>query len=109
MQLHTGAANVGPDATSVGKRGSRFLDVGNGLHGSGAGSPVVRVGYVGDFPCIGRTLGDVHHRVAYRLMVRQPCMGLDGKWVYPPMAEAMLTAGLQEVETYVSLHQNTVA
>ena len=29
--------------------------------------------------------------------------------MYPPMEEAMAEAGLEEVETYVSCHQNTVA
>ena len=30
-------------------------------------------------------------------------------WVYPPLAEAMSKAGLQEIETYFSRHQNTVS
>ena len=30
-------------------------------------------------------------------------------WVYPLLEDAMAEAGLQEVETYASCHQNTVA
>ena len=30
-------------------------------------------------------------------------------WVYPPLAEAMSKAGLQEIETYFTHHQNTVS
>ena len=40
-------------------------------------------------------------------------MGMDGTWVYTPLAEAMeeamVEAGLQEVETYIACRQNTVA
>ena len=35
--------------------------------------------------------------------------GRDGVWVYPPLEDAMAETGLQEVDTYVSRHQNTVA
>ena len=28
--------------------------------------------------------------------------GIDGTWLYPPLATAMVEAGLQEVETYFS-------
>ena len=43
---------------------------------------------------IGRTLGGFHCRVAYRLTGRQPRRGLDGTWVYPPLAETMSEAGI---------------
>ena len=33
------------------------------------------------YPRIGRTLGGFHHRVAHRLMGRQPWRGMDGTWV----------------------------
>ena len=56
-----------------------------------------------------RVLGGFHHRVACRLTGRQPWKGRDGGWVYPPTEDAMAEAGLQELETYVSRHQNTVA
>ena len=57
---------------------------------------------------IGRTLGGFHCRVAYRLTGRQPRRGLDGTWVYPPLAEKMSEAGIQEGDTYVACCQNTV-
>ena len=40
---------------------------------------------------------------------RKPRQGRDGVLVYPPLEDAMAEAGLQEVETYVSRRQNTVA
>ena len=50
-----------------------------------------------------------HHRVARKLTGYQLQKVLDGMWVYPPLAEVKAEACLHEVETYVSLHQNTVA
>ena len=41
-------------------------------------------------------------------MGRQPRKGWEGGWVYPPLEYAMVEAGLQEMETYVSDRQNTV-
>ena len=41
-----------------------------------------------------RVLGGFHHRVARRLTGRQPCIGRDGGWVYPPLEDAMAEAGL---------------
>ena len=60
-------------------------------------------------PYIGRVLGVFHHRLAHRLTGRQPWRGRDGVWIYPPLEDAMAEAGLQEVDTYVSRCQNTVA
>ena len=51
-------------------------------------------------PCIGSTLGSFRHRLACRLMGRQPRRVLYGTLVYPPMAEAMVEVGLQGVYTY---------
>ena len=48
-------------------------------------------------PRIGRVLGGLHHRVAHRLMGRQPRQGRNGIWVYPTMEVAMAEAGIQEV------------
>ena len=56
---------------------------------------------------IGRLLVGFHHRV-YRKMTRhKPRIGRYGEWMYPPPEEAMVEAGLHEVETYVSHHQST--
>ena len=60
-------------------------------------------------PHMQRVLGGDHHRVSHRLMRKQPQKVQDGGWLYPPLEDVMADAGLQEVETYVSHHQNTVA
>ena len=60
-------------------------------------------------PYIGRTLCGFRHRVACRLTVWKPQRGLDGRWVYPLLVEVIAESGLQEVETYISCCQNTVA
>ena len=60
-------------------------------------------------PHIGRVLDGFHHRVARRLMVRQHRRGRYSLWVYPSIEDVLVEAVLQEVETYVSLQQNTVA
>ena len=59
--------------------------------------------------CIGRILGGFHHRVARRLTGRQPWRVRVGRWVYPLLTEAMYKVELQEVETYISRHQNIVS
>ena len=61
------------------------------------------------FPCVGRTSAGFRHRVARRLLRRQPQRGLDGTWEYPPLEEAMAEAGMQEVNTYVARRKNNVA
>ena len=58
---------------------------------------------------IGRVLDRYHHRVDHRLTGRQTWKVRDCVWTYPPLEEAMEEAGPQEVETYVSRRQNTVA
>ena len=60
-------------------------------------------------PCIGRVWGGFHHRVAHRLMGRQPQRVRNGLWVHPPPEDAMAEAVFQEVKTYVSRRKNTVA
>ena len=56
-----------------------------------------------------RVLGGFHHRVARRLTEQQPWKGQDRVWFYPPIEDAMLEVGLQDLETYVFRHQNKVA
>ena len=56
-----------------------------------------------------RVLGGFHHRVDLRLTGQQPWKGWDGVWFYPKMEYAILEAELQELETYIYRHQNTVA
>ena len=56
-----------------------------------------------------RVLDRFHHMVSRRLTGWQPWKGWYGGWFYPPMDYAMTEAGFQEIETYVSVRQNTVA
>ena len=60
-------------------------------------------------PHMHRMWNGFHHRVACILTGRQPWKGQDKGWVYPPLEDAMVEAGLQEVETYVSCRQNIMA
>ena len=60
-------------------------------------------------PHIGRFGDRLDQRVAHRLTGRQPRRGRDSGWVYPPLEEAMVEAGLKEVETYVSCRKKKVA
>ena len=57
------------------------------------------------YPRIGKTLVGFHHWMARRLTGQKPKRRLDGTWDYPhpPLAEAMAEAGIQEVETYLSV------
>ena len=55
-----------------------------------------------------RVLVVFRHSVAHGLTGQQPRKGRYGGWVYPPLENAMAKAGLQEVETYVYRHKNTV-
>ena len=59
-------------------------------------------------PHIGRILGGFHHRVSHRLTGRKPHQGRDNVWLYPLPEDAMVEAGLQDVETYTSRCHNTV-
>ena len=58
-------------------------------------------------PCIGRDLVVFHHRVSLRMTGRQTRRGIDRRWVYPPLTEAIDEAVLQEVGAYISRRQNT--
>ena len=57
---------------------------------------------------IGRMLDSLHHWVVRRMTGWQPMRKTDGTWVYPPMVEAMMEAGIHEVENYVSRCQRMV-
>ena len=46
-------------------------------------------------PYIRRLHGGFHYKVVSRLMERQPRIGREGGWVYPPLEEAMMEAGLE--------------
>ena len=58
---------------------------------------------------IGRTLSGFHHMVARRLVGIIPNQYIMGRWEYPSMYAEMAAVELEEVETYVIHHQNTIA
>ena len=58
-------------------------------------------------PRIVRDLGIFYHRVARRLLGRKPRRVIDGIWRYPPLAEAMVEAGLLDVVRYISRRYNS--
>ena len=58
---------------------------------------------------IGRVLGGFNHRVARRLIGRQPWRGQNGVWLYPPLEDVIVEELLQEVGTYLYHLHNTVA
>ena len=58
---------------------------------------------------ISRVLGSFHHRLAYRLTRRTPWRWRDVVCIYLLLEDEMTEAVMQEVQTYVSLRQNTVA
>ena len=60
-------------------------------------------------PHIRYMLGGFHHRVARRLLGYFQGRQEDEAWEYPPLGDVMRLAWLEEIETYVSRRQNTVA
>ena len=58
---------------------------------------------------IERVLDGFHHKLDHRLTRRQHWIGREDGWVYSPMEKTIVESRLQEVETYVSHRQNTVA
>ena len=60
-------------------------------------------------PRMEQALSSFKHRVAQRLIGRQTGRRGDGSWEYPPPAAAMAEAGFDDIGTYVTRRQNTVA
>ena len=100
-----GAEEVLATVHSIGKGGHGCPDSRKNLCGGGPGGSAVWVRYMDDDTA--HFEDGFHHRMSHRPTGRNYRRGRDGRWVYPSMAEAMEEAVLQEVETYVSLHQNT--
>ena len=48
-------------------------------------------------------------RVARKIMGRQPRLGKDGSWVYPPLVGVMKEMGMVGIQTSILLRQNMVA
>ena len=58
---------------------------------------------------VDKVLGAFYHRFIRRLTGRMPHWNRVGTWIYPPVGEAVAEVGLQEIETYVTYCQKTVA
>ena len=59
-------------------------------------------------PRVGRTLGGFHHRMAHQMETMKLSRDMMGRFLYPPLYKAMMSVGLEEVETYVLCRQNTI-
>ena len=57
---------------------------------------------------IEKALGGFHRWVIQWLAGWMPHQGGDGTWIHPHLGEAMVEAGLQDIETYATHRQNTV-
>ena len=53
------------------------------------------------------TLQGFHHRVARRLSGLMPRL-VSGEWHYPPIEEALATAGLEPLEVYITRRRETL-
>ena len=60
-------------------------------------------------PWVGRTMCGFHQRVACRLAKIHLTRGGACRWICLSLDKPMKAVGLEEVETYVLRHQNTVA
>ena len=60
-------------------------------------------------PFIGRMLGIFHHRMARRIMGKQPRRGVYSSWRCHPLSEATAEKGIYEVDTYVKRWNKMVA
>ena len=58
---------------------------------------------------IGRTSEGFHHMVVHCLAGMNPRKYIMGMWVYLPLEAAMEATGLEEVDAYVLLRNNTIS
>ena len=89
--------------------GSRSPDFGICLQGGGSSDPTVRRGVLGDVPSDWEDSGPVPPQGGPAAGKVNPKRNEDFRWIYKPLDKAMKSVGLEEVETYVLCHQNTVA
>ena len=89
--------------------GSVHTDFRAVLLGDGTGNTPFWVRNLGGDPRMAKTLGGFHHRVARGITGQLPRQQADGSWHYPPLADAMGEAGMEELETYIARRQNMVA
>jgi Reverse transcriptase (RNA-dependent DNA polymerase) len=55
-----------------------------------------------------KVLKSFHHKVARRITGRMPTLLPSGEWHYPPLADALLEAGLYPLHTYIQRRQATI-
>ena len=60
-------------------------------------------------PRMAKTLGGFYHRAVRQITVQLPWWRSERIWYYPPLTDAMREVMLEELETYISRRQNTVA
>ena len=60
-------------------------------------------------PRMERALSRFYHRVVQRLIRREKSSRGGGSWEYPPLEAAMEEARFEDIRTYVTRSQNTVA
>ena len=60
-------------------------------------------------PRIKRILGGFYHRVVWQILGNTPCWWMEGAWEYPPLADTMKAAGIEEIGMYISRRKHTVA
>ena len=64
---------------------------------------------MGPNPEDGEVPGQFQSRFVRRITGKHPRQRTDGSWYYPPLAEALGEAGLEEIRKSVTRRQNTVA
>ena len=94
-QPQEGAAEVGVADTGVGVRGSICPDFRNVICAIFKAVLLYGLEAWVMSPRIGGGLGSFYQRVESIITGPKPQMVLDGRWVYPPLAEAMADAVLQ--------------
>ena len=60
-------------------------------------------------PRMERDLSSFQHRVAQRIIRRNPGRWGDGSWEYPSLEEEMAESGFEGIGTYITRRQNMVA
>ena len=98
-----------PDGKYNGTGGSQSTGIGDVLKYSGAGSPPIWVGEIGNDPLHGHGPGEFQHRVSMRIIRKQTKRRVYGSWEYPPPETEMEEAGFEEMGAYVPKRQNIVA
>ena len=75
---------------------------------SGTGNTPFWVKNMDSDPHMKKTLGGFHHQVAIQVTGQLPQRQSNRSWNYQPLADAMRVKVLEELETYISIRQNTV-